>query len=325
MKLNLSENALLSIRLFLNLLVIIVYLVIGGVIFARVEEKHRLASCSQQMEQTVEKLQSILSSTVDVTNLNKTQIAQALIPQLVEVASNHCTPEDTTNAWTIPNSMFYSLTVITTIGYGNKSPASVLGKCLTVPYAIIGFGIFGCFITLGTQRIERTVETINKFLHKRVFKQEYPSKGRKSETSTADANKVSTTEPKSQKRDKYFYYTHAIYCTVFLLVYILVPATIFHKVEGWDYWTSLYYVFVTLSTIGFGDFYPTFQHASVVGTVFYEIYVFLWISIGIVTMAYSISLATRGIEEKHEKWDQQILQTRTKNKAKIENIEHENQ
>ena len=41
-----------------------------------------------------------------------------------------------------------------------------------------------------------------------------------------------------------------------LLMYIGVGAFVFHKWEGWDLTTALYFSFITLTTIGFGDFAP---------------------------------------------------------------------
>lgn len=37
------------------------------------------------------------------------------------------------------------------------------------------------------------------------------------------------------------------------LFFIFLPACIFVVFEGWDYVASVYYAFVTLTTIGFGD------------------------------------------------------------------------
>ncbi|KAH3827416.1 hypothetical protein DPMN_129353 [Dreissena polymorpha] len=36
----------------------------------------------------------------------------------------------------------------------------------------------------------------------------------------------------------------------------IIPTILFMKVEGWDLMDAIYYCFVTLSTIGFGDFIP---------------------------------------------------------------------
>lgn len=38
------------------------------------------------------------------------------------------------------------------------------------------------------------------------------------------------------------------------MFFIFIPALIFMLFEGWEYDVSVYYAFVTLSTIGFGDY-----------------------------------------------------------------------
>lgn len=43
----------------------------------------------------------------------------------------------------------------------------------------------------------------------------------------------------------------------FYMAYKLLNVRLYF--EGWDYSISVYYSFVTLLTIGFGDFVPTFQ------------------------------------------------------------------
>ncbi|KAK4128551.1 voltage-gated potassium channel [Parathielavia appendiculata] len=45
--------------------------------------------------------------------------------------------------------------------------------------------------------------------------------------------------------------------TIMLLLYLLVGALIFCKIEGWAYLDAVYWAAVTLFTVGFGDFYAT--------------------------------------------------------------------
>lgn len=37
------------------------------------------------------------------------------------------------------------------------------------------------------------------------------------------------------------------------IVFLVVPALVFHLLEDWTFIESFYYCFITLSTIGFGD------------------------------------------------------------------------
>lgn len=48
-----------------------------------------------------------------------------------------------------------------------------------------------------------------------------------------------------------------------IVVFLFLPSLIFSYFEEWDYSVSLYYSFVTLSTIGFGDYVPTFVSRQV--------------------------------------------------------------
>lgn len=41
-----------------------------------------------------------------------------------------------------------------------------------------------------------------------------------------------------------------------LLIYIICGATVFYIWESWGFFESFYFVFISMSTIGFGDFVP---------------------------------------------------------------------
>lgn len=46
-----------------------------------------------------------------------------------------------------------------------------------------------------------------------------------------------------------------------LIVYIFIGATVFNIFEEWSFFESFYFVFISMSTIGFGDFVPQVMRA----------------------------------------------------------------
>ena len=73
-----------------------------------------------------------------------------------------------------------------------------------------------------------------------------------------------------------------------LVLFIFVPSLIFYAIEGWTYAEAVYYCFVSLTTVGFGDFVPA-QASGTQVQAFYRICSAAWILVGLAWVALLIA------------------------------------
>lgn len=90
-----------------------------------------------------------------------------------------------------------------------------------------------------------------------------------------------------------------------MIIFIFFPAMLFTYFEGWDYTISIYYSFVTLTTIGFGDYVPTFQphqeRTFGIYFVFYQLFILVWFITGLGYLVMIIGFLIKGLRSKRIK------------------------
>ena len=118
------------------------------------------------------------------------------------------------------------------IGYGDIAPLSDKGKIFTIIFALFGVPMTAILLTAIVERMLGLVEIIERWMSKNYFTQPNLPK------SVVRAVNVS------------------LLALFIVTLIILLPAGLFTLTEEWGYFDSLYFCFITLTTIGLGDYTP---------------------------------------------------------------------
>ncbi|XP_062895788.1 potassium channel subfamily K member 1-like [Mobula hypostoma] len=132
--------------------------------------------------------------------------------------------------WDFTSSLFFAATVLTTTGYGHTVPLSDGGKAFCIIYSVIGIPFTLLFLTSVVQRVMALVT--RRPIHYIHTRWGYP----KQSVALAHAFLLGL---------------------VLFLCFFLIPAAIFTQLEqDWSFLESIYFCFISLSTIGLGDYVP---------------------------------------------------------------------
>ena len=166
--------------------------------------------------------------------------------------------------WSALNSIWWAYVTITTIGYGDVTPATTPGMLLTLLYILIGMGYATEAISNVLQYyLAQLRETIKaKGLKEQMDKEAQYEKEiilsttknfNRLNTFSRDSIVINNRKTTTQNRDDIQLSNQFSKYLLYTFVLILLFSNIMHINEGWDIITSVYFTFVTTLTIGFGD------------------------------------------------------------------------
>ncbi|CAF0756522.1 unnamed protein product [Brachionus calyciflorus] len=166
------------------------------------------------------------------------------------------------NQWKFVGSLYFCTVVVTLIGYGHSTPRTSSGKFFCIFYTLIGIPIFLImFQSVG--------ERLNSFI---IFLLTKVKRRLKLKNQDVGLFELITVEG------------------IFSITIILFASYIFMKNEGWTYFDAIYYCFITLTTIGFGDYVPLQKNNFLSENLTYASFTILFILIGLTTLASSMNL-----------------------------------
>ncbi|NXL40948.1 KCNKH protein, partial [Podilymbus podiceps] len=194
---------------------------------------------------------------------------QRLIEGIIQAYKSGITLQGNTTSlgrWNFSGSFFFSISAITTIGYGNLSPSTAAGRIFCILFALFGIPLnlilmneIGQLMLLGVQHCARRLEEVFPW----------------------------------QKKASLLMKTCAL--VTGLLLFLLLPPLLFSDKEGWSYEEGFYYSFITLSTIGFGD-YVIGMNSDRTYPGWYKNVISLWILFGMAWLALVIKFGINFLE-----------------------------
>ncbi|KAM9376206.1 uncharacterized protein kcnk4a [Pholidichthys leucotaenia] len=239
------------------LLGVILYLLMGALVFVTLEEPKE-KSAHNNLRQAKE---DFLTNNSCVSELDFHTLMKGVVSAVEAGLDVSSLTANLTTRWDLASTIFFCGTIITTIGFGNLSPRTWFGQLFCVCYALVGIPMFGILLAgvgdhMGTvlRRAVAKIETL--FLKRKV--------------------RPTTVRVISA----------VLSILIGCLIFLAVPTVVFQKVEEWNFLESLYFVVITLTTVGFGDYVPVGGHKD---SKFFKLLVLLWIVFG---LAYFASILT---------------------------------
>uniref|UniRef100_A0A9J2P456 Potassium channel domain-containing protein n=1 Tax=Ascaris lumbricoides TaxID=6252 RepID=A0A9J2P456_ASCLU len=134
--------------------------------------------------------------------------------------------------WTYPSSVLFSFTILTTIGYGNVAPTTQLCQMFTMVYGAIGIPLF--LITIAD--VGRFFKTAIIYIIQRIYKKELKKQG---------------------ERKLLREIGEVLLVAVLFVAFIAAGSAVLPLWESeLSYFDSLYFSYMSLTTIGLGDIVP---------------------------------------------------------------------
>ncbi|XP_077472099.1 potassium channel subfamily K member 15 isoform X2 [Stigmatopora argus] len=164
--------------------------------------------------------------------------------------------------WKFAGSFYFAITVITTIGYGHAAPGTDAGKVFCMFYAVLG-------IPLTLVMFQSLGERMNTFVHYLLHK-------------TKQCFGIQLTEVSMENM--------VLVGFLSCIGTLCVGAAAFSHFEGWSFFHAYYYCFITLTTIGFGDFVALQKKEDLQEKTPYVVFSFMYILVGLTVIGAFLNL-----------------------------------
>ncbi|KRY19439.1 TWiK family of potassium channels protein 7 [Trichinella patagoniensis] len=296
-------SEVLSIRKFVHyfklslphvalVVVCMVYAILGALVFYYIEAQNERFVKSDKIQRIVDSTPSKRLHDLKVV-LCEAFETDFVTVDMIDYSSSGDANEISNSVWTIQSSVFFAITTMVTIGYGNVVPMTAEGRLLCImfalfgcPLAIITIGNLGKFLSETVVFLYNKIQRGKMLLMKNIAIRFPLLKG---------LNNYDNFETTSLTYEDIVVDDTGISAFFVLSIFVFYNAAgalLFTSMERWSFMDSLYFCFISISTVGFGDFVPKNDPWYII------LYCYTALGIAITTMCIDL-VGTRYITKIH--------------------------
>jgi potassium channel subfamily K protein 1 len=161
--------------------------------------------------------------------------------------------------------LFFTFTLLATIGYGHLAPLTQNGKLFCIGYVIVGVPFTILLLTVIVDKIEFgiTKNLTQNAIYSKLDNKRYHYRSYSTINRNRVNRKVINGSSMNVRGGSIYWRTFCV--GFFLIIFIyLIPSLIFTQMTelNWSILDSVYYTYISITTIGFGDLVPGEDHVK---------------------------------------------------------------
>jgi len=208
----------MNVKLIYAAVFAVLWVGFGTAMFAWLEEKDmtKYQKGSHDFDAMVASLRHLSANNTSLTEMQRKHLTHA---------ANFMTKnKPATVHWGPSGGFFFSVLSLTTIGFGRfLCPGTVGGRLFVIPYTLIGIPLIAILYTVWAKRWLQSIKNL-------IYKIQGETAAKWQSTTVA--------------------------LLLFLIMLLGVGPGIFLAFEKWEYYEAVYFIWCSVSTIGYGDFVP---------------------------------------------------------------------
>ncbi|XGW06763.1 hypothetical protein V3C99_016800 [Haemonchus contortus] len=268
-----EENA----RFILISLLLVLYLNIGAFLFHYVERENEIEE-RKQFEATLARFRRRYCANSSVYCDFDDLVALIADGTASGIASHR-------ERFDYLGSLFFSGTVISTIGFGSSTPRTDAGRVLTIIYGVVGCTSCVLFFNLFLERFVTALSYLLRYFHERKIQRRMMKNSNMNKPVTLLINNEDYCESASSCEGGLDSWRPSVYKVFFCLfsisaLLISTAAWIYSHVEDWAYVEALYFCFISFATIGFGDYVSNQKDVTKINGDLYRFLNFALLTLG---------------------------------------------